>query len=66
MHRTGADIFNKNGPVEQYHRTLVNYILDMLTGANLDIKLLPYELHHAIRLFYSFPEPNATNYRAWV
>ena len=34
----------------------------MLTGSNLDIKLRPYELYHAIRLFYSFPEPNSTNY----
>ena len=57
---TVADTYYQNGSFEKAHRALANYIWAMITGANLGIKFWPYVLYHAIRLFYSFPEPNAT------
>ena len=38
----------------------------MITGDNLDTKIWPYALYHAIRLYNSFPEPNKIIYPIYI
>ena len=58
LHPNEADSSHQNGPVEWAHMVLANSIRDIITGANLDKKGLPYTLYHVIRPSNSFLEPD--------